>query len=171
MEEYLTGNNTISNITEEIAITEESSSVFALILLTLLYAAGILIFCTSLAFLTLILMLLCCDFYFDGWEGVKIGILNLLCIESKVSNEESNNETNENKSNLRYLIRNTKIDRTPDPITSSPNSSLGGPPLEKITNYFAVSPESNNQPITPTAPPEQNTIGFVLPPESNGHSN
>ncbi|OAG31289.1 hypothetical protein NEIG_02374 [Nematocida sp. ERTm5] len=163
MEEYLIENNTMFNTTKEIAITEESLDTVVQVVLGILVLACILIFLFFLGSLILILILLCCSFYFDGWEGIKIGISHLMHMKSNASNKESNNNK---KSNLRYLTRSTKIDRTPDPITSSSDGSLDNPTLETITNYFVLLPESNSQPITPTAPFGSNDIGFVQPPES-----
>ncbi|KAI5167156.1 hypothetical protein NEIRO03_1663 [Nematocida sp. AWRm78] len=168
MEEYLIENNTMFNTTEEIAITEESLNAGVQFVLGILVLACILIFLFFLGSLILILILLCCSFYFDGWEGIKIGISHLMHMKSNASNKESNNNK---KSNLRYLTRNTKIDRTPDPITSSPDGLLDNPTLETITNYFVLPPELKNQLIRQNTPPEQNDIGFVQPPESANQSN
>ncbi|OAG30021.1 hypothetical protein NEIG_01054 [Nematocida sp. ERTm5] len=92
---YIRGNDTISNIKEGIATYLVSSSGLTLFLLGIVGLACILIFLFLLGILMIVLLLLCCSFYFDGWEGIKNGISHLLCLKSNVSDEESNNEANE----------------------------------------------------------------------------
>ncbi|KAI5147079.1 hypothetical protein NEPAR06_2527, partial [Nematocida parisii] len=91
MEEYLTGNSTISNITEEIYTTPAPSSNPIDCFLKAVCIIGIVILSLTA---TIILAI-----YSDGaWHRVKMCILYAICPERNVSNE-SNNRANGEASN------------------------------------------------------------------------
>ncbi|EIJ87809.1 hypothetical protein NEPAR06_1941 [Nematocida parisii] len=173
MKKYLIRNSTMSHKTEEVATGVESSNSLAQFFLNLFGFVGLLILMCFILILVCFIILLIYAFYDDGWNGVKNCILNIIYPEENMSNKSSDNDNknaNEESSNSTYLIRRTKIDKIPDPIASSSNSSLEESVLQPISNYFVLQPEPNNQSIRPTAPPGSNDIGFVLQIEPNNQS-